>query len=86
MGIATPDWVKLRGGEVKSSLASSTLTVYLNGSPAYLLIPTPARGRFACRITQTINGHRLDLADSVYESEPAALEGGLLRLRDVLGW
>ena len=49
------------------------------------MVPVPARGKFACRITQTINGRRLD-DDSTFPTAEDAVRGGLARLRQTLGW
>jgi hypothetical protein len=85
MAVGTPDWMKQRGGELKASIDGSAVTIYLNGTPLYLLMPTPAKGKFACRITQTNNGHRLD-KDATYTTPAEAIEGGLSQLRETLGW
>jgi hypothetical protein len=85
MAVATPDWVKMRGGELKASSDGNALTVYLSGTPQYVLMPIPARGKFACKILQTINGQRLD-KDITYNSPADALAGGLIQLREALGW
>jgi hypothetical protein len=85
MALGTPDWIKSRGGELKASSDGGAVTVYLNGTPQYLLVPIPAMGKFACRITQTINGQRLDKAIT-YATVDEAFSGGLTQLREVLGW
>lgn len=84
--VTTPDWLRTRGGDLKKSADGNAVSVYLNGSPLYLLVPIPAKGKFACRITQTNNGQRLDKPDETYASEDAAFQGGLKQLQDVLGW
>jgi hypothetical protein len=85
MAVATPDWVKMRGGELKASSDGNAVAFYLNGTPLYVLTPIPARGKFACKIQETINGHRLD-KDITYNSPADALAGGLIQLREALGW
>jgi hypothetical protein len=45
----------------------------------------PAKGKHACRISETINGRRIE-SGSVYDTALAALNGGLKDLRDHLGW
>jgi hypothetical protein len=45
----------------------------------------PVKGQYGCRITQTINGRRLD-GGATYPSVEAALPGGLEELRKALGW
>lgn len=86
MTMATPDWIEKRGGQLRYSADGAAATVYLNGTPLYLLRPIPAKGKWACRITQTNNGHRLDKADLVYGNLNAAFEGGLNQLQEMLGW
>lgn len=82
MAVTTPDWLTQRGGELRSGKA---WLVCLSGEPQYLLVPTPAAGKFSCRVTQTINGERLD-SGSTYPSVEDAVRGGLDDLRKALGW
>jgi hypothetical protein len=82
MALSTPDWLAQRGGELRSGKA---YLVYLNGEPQYLLVPTPAAGKFSCRVTQTINGQRLD-SGATYAGDEDAVRGGLDDLRKALGW
>lgn len=86
MALATPDWLQTHGGQLKAASDGRSVSVYLNGTPIYLILPIPARGKWACRITQTNNGHRLERADFTYTSEAEALQGGLKQLQDALGW
>ena len=61
MAVTTPDWLTQRGGELRSSKDGRfRYTVYLAGEPQYLLLPVPVGGKHACRVSQTINGRRLD--------------------------
>jgi hypothetical protein len=60
-------------------------TVYFAAQPQYLLEPLPAAGKFACRVTQTINGKRLD-GKGTFLTREEALRGGLEELRTALGW
>jgi hypothetical protein len=85
MWMSAPDWLTQRGCRLLASKDGQSWLVYLGNEPQYLLMPTPAEGKFACRITQTINGNRLD-GGTVYASPEAALRGGLDELRQKLGW
>ncbi len=86
MAMATPDWLQKRDGLLKQSIDGNALTVYLNSAPLYVLRPIPAQGKWACRITQTNNGHRLDQASLAYATQAEAFQGGLQQLQTVLGW
>ena len=85
MSVSTPDWLTLHGGELKQSKDGRSITVYMNGQPQYLLIPVPAGGKHACRVSQTVNGKRLD-SGATFASHDEALRGGLDDLRKALGW
>ena len=85
MTVSTPDWLQARGGELRGSKDNHTWTAYFAGLPQYLLEPLPAAGKFGCRVTQMINGRRLD-GKGVYASRDEALKGGLDDLRNALGW
>jgi hypothetical protein len=85
MAIAAPDWLTQRGCRLLASKDGNSWLVYVGSEPQYLLMPTPAKGKFSCRISQTINGHRLDVG-TVYASTEEALRGGLEELRKALGW
>lgn len=85
MSATTPDWIKTRNGDLKGSKDGHSWTVYFAGQPQYLLEPIPAKGKFACRVRQTINGKRLDKG-GVWASPAEALQGGLGDLREALGW
>ncbi len=85
MPVATPDWLKARGADLRPSKDGHTWTVYFAGLPQYLLEPLPAAGKFICRVTQTINGKRLE-GKGTYATREEALNGGLADLRNALGW
>jgi len=57
----------------------------LGDKPHYLLVPVPAGGNFACSVTQTVNGRRLDKGGT-FPSMDEAVRGGLEDLRQALGW
>jgi hypothetical protein len=84
-GVTTPDWLAQHGGRLLQSKDGHSWLVYLGDEPQYLLMPVPAKGKFTCRISQTINGRRLDGA-GVYPSVEEAVRGGLEDLRKALGW
>jgi hypothetical protein len=85
MAVTTPDWLGVRGVRLLPSKDGQSWVVYLGDEPQYLLMAVPVKGRFGCRITQTINGRRLDHGET-YPSVEAALSGGLEELRKALGW
>jgi hypothetical protein len=83
--MTTPDWAARHGGELRASKDGQSWTLYLGGEPQYLLAPTPVAGKYGCRVTQTVNGKRLD-SGAAYPTPDAALRGGLDDLRKALGW
>lgn len=85
MTVTTPDWLTRRGVRVQESRGGLSWLIYLDKEPQYLLMAVPVKGQFGCRITQTINGRRLD-GGATYPSVDAALNGGLDELRKALGW
>ena len=85
MPIATPDWLKARGADLRGSKDGHTWTVSFAGQPQYLLEPLPAEGKFVCRVTQTVNGKRLE-SKKTYATREDALNGGFDDLRSALGW
>jgi hypothetical protein len=85
MAVTTPDWLAKHGGEFHLGKGGSSASVFFAGQMQYVLIPVPAKGKFGCRISQTINGKRLDGAGT-YANAEDALRGGLEDLRQALGW
>ncbi len=85
LGVTAPDWLTKRGGELRGSKDGHSCTVYFAAQPQYLLEPLPAGGKFACRVTQTINGKRLE-EKGTFLTREEALRGGLEELRATLGW
>lgn len=81
-----PDWLNVRGGLLKSGIRPETTFVMLEGNPQYKLEVRPATGKFACSVSNTVNGKRLDDPKATYADAPAALAGGLDQLRNALGW
>ena len=85
MTATTPEWLAQRGVRLQASQDGQSWLVYLGPEPQYLLQAVPVKGQYGCRITQTINGRRLD-SGAVYPTLDAALQGGLDELRKALGW
>jgi hypothetical protein len=85
MAITTPDWLAARDGALARGYDGRTWLVMLGGSPQYKLTPAPAAGRFGCHVAQTVNGRRLDKAET-YPTTEDAVRGGLDVLRGALGW
>ena len=85
MTMTTPDWLAQREGELRTSKGNAACAVYFAGQLQYVLVPVPAKGKFVCRITQTINGRRLD-GDATFATAEEAVRGGLEQLRAALGW
>jgi hypothetical protein len=81
----TPDWLSQRGGEVKEGADGRSWLVYLGKEPQYYLLAVPAEGKYSCRVSQTVNGKRLD-GPVTYHAIHQALAGGLEQLRQKLGW
>ncbi len=85
MAVNVPDWLTQRGGTLVASKDGQSWSVYFDGRLQYVLLPTPSKGTYSCRITQTINGQRLD-NPTTYPTVEAAGTGGLEQLRAALGW
>ncbi len=85
MAVTIPDWLAQRGGELRASKDGHSWMVYFAGQPQYLLLSVPAGGEFGCRVTQTVNGKRID-GPNTYPTREDAVRGGLDDLRKALGW
>jgi hypothetical protein len=83
--VTTPDWLARHGGELRPSADGRSFLVYFAGHMQYVAAPVPVKGKFGCRVTQTINGRRLDSGAS-YDTFDDAVRGGLEELRKALGW
>jgi hypothetical protein len=83
---AAPDWLTLRDGALKPGVCPETTFVLVGGRPLYKLELRPAAGAFACAVSNTVNGKRLDDPKATYPTADAALAGGLDQLRNKLGW
>ncbi len=85
MAVTTPSWLTQHDGTLHVGKDCGSASVYFAGQPQYVLIPVPAKGKFSCRVTQTINGKRLD-GPNTYGTAEDAIRGGLEDLRQALGW
>jgi hypothetical protein len=83
--VATPDWLAKHGGELRPSKDGRSRMVFFGGQMQYVLALDPVRGKFGCRVIQTINGRRLDSGGN-YEAPDDAFRAGLEDLRKALGW
>jgi hypothetical protein len=84
--LPVPDWLTRRDGALKPGVFPETCFVLVGGQPLYKLEVRPTAGVYACAITHTVNGRRLDDAKATYPSADAAVAGGLEQLRAALGW
>jgi hypothetical protein len=85
MAVNAPEWLTKHGGELRASADGHSWMVYFAGKLQYVIVPTPAGGKHACKVTQTINGKRLD-SGATYPSVEDAARGGLEDLRKAMGW
>jgi hypothetical protein len=84
--VSVPDWLSKHDGSLKPGVRPETTFVMIGDQPLYKLEVRPAEGKFACAVSNTVNGRRLDDATVTYPSADAALAGGLDQLRNALGW
>lgn len=85
MTVTAPDWLTKHTGELRASQDGHSWMVYFAGQLQYVIVPSPADGKHACKVTQTNNGKRLD-AGATYPSVEDAARGGLEELRKAMGW
>ena len=85
MSVTAPEWLTKRGGELHSGKEQRAWAVYVNNQPQYVLLTSPAGGKFACQVKQTNNGKRLE-SGTTYPTLDDAVRGGLEDLRKALGW
>jgi hypothetical protein len=85
MAVTTPDWLAQHDGNLQAAWDAKSYLVMLGNKPQYQLVPVPAGGKFACAVTQTVNGRRLDRGGTFPTLEDA-VRGGLEDLRSALGW
>ena len=84
--LTAPEWLTKRDGSLTPGIREHIVFVDLSGHPQYKLETRPAKGKFACVVTQTINGRLIDDATAEYPNRDAAFSGGLERLKANLGW
>lgn len=84
--VSVPDWLVLHDGSFRPGIRPETTFVLVGGQPLYLLNVRPAAGQFACAVSNTVNGKRLDNKANSYPTAEGAFTGGLEQLRNVLGW
>ena len=83
--VSTPDWLAQHDGKLEVGRDGLSCSVYFAGQLQYVLIPVPAKGRYACRISETVNGRRRE-SEKTYATIEEAYRGGLEDLRGYLGW
>lgn len=81
-----PTWLSARSGTISRGIADHIAFVTLAGKPAYKLEVRPAKGKFSCVVTATINGKSIDTPADLLDSATAAFDNGLTRLQSKLGW
>lgn len=81
-----PSWLSSRSGSLSSGIAGHIAFVSLAGKPQYKLEVRPAKGKFTCMVTATVNGKPIDTPTDLLDSPAAAFENGLSRLQAKLGW
>jgi hypothetical protein len=81
-----PDWLTKRDGNLTPGIREHVVFVTVSAKPHYRMETRPAKGKYACVVTQTINGKLIDDATAEYPTADAAFAGGLERLRSKLGW
>jgi hypothetical protein len=85
MTVTAPEWLTKHNGELRASQDGRSWMVYFAGQMQYAIVPTPAGGKHACKVTQTNNGNRVD-GPTTYPSVEDAARGGLEDLRKAMGW
>jgi hypothetical protein len=85
MKVTTPDWLAQHDGELRLGKDGTSYSVYIGGELRYVVLPVPAKGKHACRVTETVNGRRLE-SGATYATAEEAVRGGLEDLRKALGW
>jgi hypothetical protein len=83
--MAIPSWMTERGATLKKGNSDHVWFVLCNNQPHYRLVAVPVSGRFACAITQSINGRRI-ASDRQADSAADAILNGLDDLGKALGW
>ena len=85
MAPTIPAWLRQREGKLELASDGRTWVVWFDGRANYSLEAVPVKGKFGCKISQTINGHRIP-SEGTYATADEAIAGGLEDLRKALGW
>ena len=85
MALTIPAWLQQRGGHLELASDGKTWVMWFDGRANYSLEAVPVKGKFGCKISQTINGHRVP-SEGTCATADAAVAGGLDDLRKALGW
>jgi hypothetical protein len=81
-----PAWLASRSGTISRGIADHIAFVTFGGKPEYKLEVRPAKGKFTCVVTATVNGRPIDAPADTHDSSAAAMDSGLTRLQTKLGW
>ena len=81
-----PAWLASRSGTMSGGIADHIAFVTFGGKPEYKLEVRPAKGKFTCVVTATVNGKPIDATADLFDSSAAAMDNGLTRLQANLGW
>lgn len=83
--MTAPLWLSIRNAEIKPSANGQSWLLYQGGQFLWVIGMLPADGKFSNKIMDSINGKQIQKGN-VFETEQESLEGGLLELKDHLGW
>lgn len=86
MSLTAPAWLTARAGTITPGLAAHVRFVTFGGKPEYKLEARPAKGKFTCVVTATVNGRPIDAPTDLLDTAAAAFDNGLARLQAKLGW
>jgi hypothetical protein len=85
MAPTSPEWLLRRGGRLELASDGCTWMGWFDGQANYSLLAVPVKGKFGCKVRQTINGQDVP-SDGIYATADEAIAGGLEDLRKALGW
>src|SRR5205823_2887347 len=71
MSVVAPDWLTRHDGEVRPNPDGHAYLVYFRREPQYLVTPIPAKGKFGCQVTQTINSRHWHCGGTYATAEDA---------------
>ena len=81
-----PAWLSSRSGTLTPGIADHIAFVVFGGKPEYKLEVRPAKGKFTCEVSATVNGRPIETPAELRDSPAAAMDDGLTRLQGKLGW